>query len=73
VIGTKTGGIQLESQQDLQEEMLRRRVLAHDKKVDITAEVKRLMNVEWAKRKAKAKNAKAKNAKANNAKPKNGK
>jgi len=52
VIGTKRGNILLESQQDLQEEMLRRRVLTYDKKIDITDEVKRLMNAEWAKRKA---------------------
>jgi len=52
VIGTKRGPIQLESQQDLQEEMLRRRALAYDKKIDITDEVKRMMNADWAKRKA---------------------
>jgi Skp family chaperone for outer membrane proteins len=57
VIGTKRGNIQLESQQDLQEEMLRRRVLAYDNKIDITDEVKRLMNADWAKRKAQDPNA----------------
>ena len=51
VIGTKTGKLLLENQQDLQEEMLRRRVLCHADGADITQAVMDELNREYAERK----------------------
>ena len=58
VIGTKTGKILLESQQDLQEEMLRRRVLCYEADADITQAVMDALNKDYAARKAAKKGAK---------------
>ncbi|MHC4954924.1 MAG: OmpH/Skp family outer membrane protein [Planctomycetota bacterium] len=52
VIGTKTGPMQLQNQKDLQDEMLRRRVVCFTPAVDITAEVMKALNAQYAKRKA---------------------
>ena len=52
VIGTKTGKLLLENQQDLQEEMLRRRVLCFEKGADITQDVMAALNKDYAERKA---------------------
>ena len=51
VIATKIGPVQLENQQDMQDELLRRRVVAHVDGVNITDEVMKMMNDEYAKRK----------------------
>ena len=51
VIATKIGPIQLENQQDFQDELLRRRVVAHIPEVDITAAVMKRMNDDYEKRK----------------------
>ena len=52
VLATKVGAIQLEEQKDMQDELLRRRVVAHVKGVNITDDVMKKMNEEYAKRKA---------------------
>jgi len=51
VIATKIGPVQLENQQDMQDELLRRRVVAHVDGVNITDEVMKMMNEDYAKRK----------------------
>jgi len=51
VLATKIGPIQLETQQDFQDELLRRRVVAHVPGVDITAEVMKRMNEDYERRK----------------------
>ncbi|MHC4409612.1 MAG: OmpH/Skp family outer membrane protein [Planctomycetota bacterium] len=52
VLATKVGQIQLDDQKQTQDELLRRRVVAHVKGVNITESVMKKMNDEYAKRKA---------------------
>lgn len=52
VLATKVGQIQLDDQKQTQDELLRRRVVAHVKGVNITDSVMKMMNADYAKRKA---------------------
>jgi len=56
VIASKTGPIDIQGQDDFQDELLRRRVFAHVGAVDISEEVMKRMNEEYAKRKGGAAN-----------------
>ena len=53
VIATKVGPIKLENQADMQDELLRRRVICHVKGANITPDVMKMMNDEYAARKKK--------------------
>ena len=55
VIATKVGAVKLENQQDMQDELLRRRVICHVKEVNLTLDVMKLMNDDYAKRKKRKK------------------
>jgi Skp family chaperone for outer membrane proteins len=52
VLATKVGRIQLQNQKDWQDELLRRRVACHVDGVNITDAVMKMMNEEYARRKA---------------------
>jgi len=54
VLATKVGRIQMENKQEWQDEMARRRVVCHVDDVDITQAVMKMMNDEYARRKAAA-------------------